>query len=983
MAEITLPSLDQVQPGQDQAPVTPSTVHPVARDQSVINLAKAIRQQESGGDFNKYGDNNSSFGAYQWNNQPNGKSIPLATGELPSNWKGHAQEILGDANAPMTPENQNAVAYGLIKQWKDQGLTAGDIAAKWNSGSAKGWENKVGTSTINGKDISYNVPQYVKNVMTNYQKFKSEGDTSTDSPASPLAGITPTVLTPEQQADKDAAERQNPTFAADTTNDSFLSRAGKMLGNIPGSAFNFAKGAVQALNPVTTFGNLKEIAGSVPELISNSKNIDFGAMGGDIAKNAYNTIVPEAGRSLVDAAGKAISGNGQGALEDVANTSRAVQNDPVGQILPFLMAAKGGAELVDNVKNKSNAATMHDYVNNIAENTKNGVPIPEVKNSNLSGAFDNTISKVASPVTAPISYAFGKGADLAKGTAEFGARQLTGLDKSTMETAAANPNIDFSKVNRTDLGKQIQGSLDKRVSDLEDTGKGYQPIRDMGDTQVKVTPDSLERLIKSSTGLDMEKGQLKTSTSAKIRDPKDVRALQNFYDTHKAAFAKGYLTPDEFLNIRQDMGKLSKYDREVSKSQPLEDISKKMYSTLNTGLRSKIPGLTELDAKFAPQISELKDLKKGLVDKDGNLTDTGLTKIARVTENRPNLAAQLEKISPGFMKQVKILQAAEDLRAVAEKHKVGTYRQAFAVGSGGLIAGIATMNPVIIGASIAEMLLTNPENAMTLIQKYGQSKAVIQATIDKAKTIPALKTMVSGIKTDTLVDKKPSAFSSKLIEPKNLKSINENPIKMEEHPEYKKLLEKFSPEESKKIFEENIAGTLRQYKLAIPGSAEAKDFGSKVVDNYYKTDIGRKIASISQDTMKNSKTEYLYRYGDKDGLSWTTKADEYFNHGGKRELQKIKLSDVADRIIYADEAAKSIEKEVPGSPSIPSASEGEIILRPEKNVDVTNHTARVKELTKKYMDGTITKDETSEWKKLILPEDKQGAFSPKSSQPEK
>ena len=778
MPPLTLPSLDQVQPGQASptpAPVVPTAVpavvppvaQPVARDQSVINLAKAIRQQESGGDFNKFGDNNSSFGAYQWNNQPNGKSVPLAQGELPSNWKGHAQEILGDANAPMTPENQNAVAYGLIKQWKDQGLTAGDIAAKWNSGSAKGWENKVGTSTINGKDISYNVPQYVKNVMTNYQKFKAEGDTSTpDSPASPLASIIPTVLTPEQQADKDAAARQNPTFAADTTNDSFLSRAGKMIGNIPGSAFNFAKGAVQALNPATTFGNLKEIASAVPELISNSKNIDFGALGGDTAKNAYDTIVPEAGRSLVDAVGKAISGNGQGALEDVANTTRAIQNDPVGQILPFLLAAKGGAELVDNVKNKSNAATMHDYVDNIAENTKNGVPIPELKNSNLGGMVDNAVKTVASPVISPVSTVFGKAKSAVGTTAEYGASQFTGLDRSTLDTVAKNPGIDFTKVNRADIGKEVQGSLDKRVSDLEETGKGYQPIRDMADTQVKVTPDSLERLIKANTGLEMKSGKLETSTAAKIRDPKDVRALQNFYDTHKAAFAKGYLTPDEFLNIRQDMGKLSKYDREVSKSQPLEDISKKMYSTLNSGLRSKIPGLTELDAQFHPQISELKELKKGLVDKDGNLTDAGLTKIARVTKNRPNLAAQLEKISPGFMQKVKILQAAEDLKAAAEKHKVGTYTRA--LGQGGVLYGLATMNPIVIGASIAEMMLTNPENAVKMIQKYGQSKEVIQAVIDKAKTIPALKTMVAGISTGKEATKQLSpigAFGAKSSQP--------------------------------------------------------------------------------------------------------------------------------------------------------------------------------------------------------------------------
>lgn len=123
------------------------------------NLAKAIRQKESGGDYNAVGDNGTSRGAWQWQ---------AAT------WKGHAQEILGDANAEMTPEHQNVVAKGMMRKYIQQGKDAAQIAAIWNSGSDKGWENKVGTNVINGKPIQYNVPQYVKSVTENYQKFKSE-----------------------------------------------------------------------------------------------------------------------------------------------------------------------------------------------------------------------------------------------------------------------------------------------------------------------------------------------------------------------------------------------------------------------------------------------------------------------------------------------------------------------------------------------------------------------------------------------------------------------------------------------------------------------------------------------------------------------------------------------------------------------------------------------------------------------------------------
>lgn len=123
-------------------------------DQDAVNLAKAIRQTESGGDFNAQGKSGES-GAYQW---------------MPTTWKAHAKEALGNENADMTPENQNAVAYTIIKKRKDAGLNAAQIAAEWNSGSSTGWENKVGT---NKQGVAYNVPQYVKSVTDTYQQYKS------------------------------------------------------------------------------------------------------------------------------------------------------------------------------------------------------------------------------------------------------------------------------------------------------------------------------------------------------------------------------------------------------------------------------------------------------------------------------------------------------------------------------------------------------------------------------------------------------------------------------------------------------------------------------------------------------------------------------------------------------------------------------------------------------------------------------------------
>lgn len=99
-----------------------------APDPSVSGLMKVIKGLEGGDYNNRSGDSGSSAGAYQWNND----NKPLKPGELPSHWKSAAGQYLKDPSAPMTPENQNYVAYQQIKAYKDAGRTPMEIDALWN-----------------------------------------------------------------------------------------------------------------------------------------------------------------------------------------------------------------------------------------------------------------------------------------------------------------------------------------------------------------------------------------------------------------------------------------------------------------------------------------------------------------------------------------------------------------------------------------------------------------------------------------------------------------------------------------------------------------------------------------------------------------------------------------------------------------------------------------------------------------------------------
>ena len=99
-------------------------------------LANAIKTVESGGNYNAKGASGES-GAYQF---------------MPSTWKSWAQQYLGNANAPMTKENQDKVAIMRIQDLLDQGYSAQQVALIWNGGQpvVKKGVNKYGVSYDSG-----------------------------------------------------------------------------------------------------------------------------------------------------------------------------------------------------------------------------------------------------------------------------------------------------------------------------------------------------------------------------------------------------------------------------------------------------------------------------------------------------------------------------------------------------------------------------------------------------------------------------------------------------------------------------------------------------------------------------------------------------------------------------------------------------------------------------------------------------------------
>ena len=107
-------------------------------DPGVVKVMRTIRKIESQDKYDAVGDSGASYGAYQWNND----NVPLKPGQLPSHWKNAAQQYLGDGNAPMTPANQNKVAYQQILAYKQAGRQPEEIDALWNGAKKDPTTNK-------------------------------------------------------------------------------------------------------------------------------------------------------------------------------------------------------------------------------------------------------------------------------------------------------------------------------------------------------------------------------------------------------------------------------------------------------------------------------------------------------------------------------------------------------------------------------------------------------------------------------------------------------------------------------------------------------------------------------------------------------------------------------------------------------------------------------------------------------------------------
>jgi len=614
---------------------TPSAV-PSGLDPQIVTLARAIRQTESGGNFQSVGKSG-EYGAYQF---------------MPSTWSAASQKFLG-TNVPLnqaTPQQQNEVAYKQLVEWKQEhpDWNIGNFASAWNAGPGKPNAYMEGNVGTNSKGVSYDTPAYAHEVAQNYQQFKAQlGAQASDTT---LPAVVP-------------GQPESPSLGGFAHN-VLTSGAGLLAG--VGEAILHPIQTVQNIGG-TAVGGLEKVAGQNTENTQKFDNLV------NFFKDRYGSI---------------------------DNLEKTLYNDPVG-VAADISTLFGGAGLAAKGLKVAADASKLGEVGNVLGKT---------------GSVLNKASDLTNPLT-PVAKGIGA---LVKPAAEAATGELgkvTGFEPGTIEAIRANPEAftpsQIANTTREVVGSQVEDALMSKIASKAETTSQYAPIR-AASVEVPVSHNFLEDQLRNEVGVQVKDGKIVADSSSKIRTPAEISKLQHVFDTYKPDFQKGTLTPEKFLNLRDDLGQIA-YNDLGKKSTAVARVTDNIRRNLNQEYRGTIPGLKELDERFSNQTEELKKLRKGLIDKNGNLTDNAFNLVANAG-NKGNEArlARLEQLVPGITEKLKVLKAIEDIQKTMGT-KAGTYTRSI-LETGGVVGGLASGQTGVIAAGIAAAIITKPENAVRLIR---------------------------------------------------------------------------------------------------------------------------------------------------------------------------------------------------------------------------------------------------------------------------
>ncbi len=672
---------------------------PTQLDPTIVNLTKAIRQTESGGNFSAKGASG-EYGAYQF---------------LPTTFTNLSQKYLGQKVdlQSATPQQQNEVAYKQMADWKAKGYNVGQIASMWNAG--EGEPNAYTGTFSNGKPavgtnsmgVKFDVPTYAKKVATNYQTFKQQtGGTTTDVPQ------------PEQ----------SPSVGGFVQNT--FSSAGKVLGGL-GQA---------VMHPIDTVSNIASTAAGGVEKLFGANNQDTqnfdnlvnvyknkygGSSIGEVAKNIAHTFYTDpVGTALdlsvvLDGAGAVLGRVGQAG--DIAKASELAKTSDFISTTKGILDS-GSPEAIKALQTPGTLTKISDALKTAADYSN---PITAIGKG--AGSLLNVGGKLASE---SLGLTTGAGSGAIKGAFQAGTEGGAAASAFRSGISGGEESVNALAQTATDAFKQIKSDQQTAYqTQLEAIKNGEHTLTS---ETIKPIVDKFDELLNKFDVIKGKNGELDFSNSnleSEAGSMTDIKQISQKIEQYRKGTIN--INPSTIDKLKQFIAdRYTGGSRGSAFTTPLAD-------TVRTVLKKNVSGYEKLTGDYAQTARDLKDIQQGLSVGGKAAKETLVKKLTNAikgnNEYRKTLLAQLENrggenitaqasgVALGSLAPQGLTKYTEGLGLILNPH---------------LVMALPFESPRIVGEFVLALgkgnrALTNIGNAFI---KYGGDKVLkVETTANKAK----------------------------------------------------------------------------------------------------------------------------------------------------------------------------------------------------------------------------------------------------------
>lgn len=297
---------------------------------------------------------------------------------------------------------------------------------------------------------------------------------------------------------------------------------------------------------------------------------------------------------------------------------------------------------------------------------------------------------------------------------------VVGISREAQKTIKQTPELyKQARTWKITTGGELENFIsatNKRLDDISELGKWYEKVRKWA---VVSNADEISNIYLNTTK-DTPTNQLTKADIKILGDASDYMSQ-----------LKWNVTDADLMALRRQLDSVV-YDPNTWMKRKLSPqgsiLIQKMRAEVDNIAKERIPWLKELDAKYAPEASLLRDIKSKIYDANGNLKENALSTISQVVgKNKAMRLDKFEQIYPQLWAKMRALKAFEEVQAISE---IKTWSIARQLSWPVIWSAIAPW----IG-TIVWWIATNPNIVARILETYGMAKNKIKSLISKGKKI--------------------------------------------------------------------------------------------------------------------------------------------------------------------------------------------------------------------------------------------------------